>query len=135
MLTWICSAVVIGGEQFPVDRYVTQDNVVLKVKWHPLSNCHLTILSSDGFLRLFDVSQNPMMPEQEFLLRSKQHQQQQESRSKEVVLSFEYGGKRLWEQFTIFYVTNLGNIYAFVPVVPFNWYVFHVVVDDLCDNH
>ncbi len=133
---------------------------VLKIEWHPLSIFHLTILTSENYLRIYNLSNNYPKLEQEFYLLPDQkpssnmstlssisriHSQQKrgvfdlcipeeydylsesinnkKQQGKERVVSFMHGEDRLWERFTIFYLTDKGNIYALTPVIPFKWYV------------
>jgi methyl-accepting chemotaxis protein len=133
---------------------------VLKIGWHPLSVFHLTILTSENYLRIYNLSNNYPNLEQEFYLLPEQkpssntstlssisriHSQQklgvfdlcipeeydyssedinnERQQDKERVVSFMHGEDRLWERFTIFYLTDKGNIYALAPVVPFKCYI------------
>mmetsp|Transcript_7186 Transcript_7186/g.26422 ORF Transcript_7186/g.26422 Transcript_7186/m.26422 type:complete len:918 (+) Transcript_7186:181-2934(+) len=42
---------------------------VLRLEWHPLSETHLVVLTSDAFLRMYDVSKSCEEPEQEIRLQ------------------------------------------------------------------
>ncbi len=128
----ICRATTVGGPSFPTNANVTMNNYIVKVRWHPLSNGHLSVLTSDHQLALFNLNQSVREAEQRFYLSCDGHSQNQnQGHDVERIISFEHGGRRLWEHFTIFYMSNWGKVYALLPVVPFHWYVHSVLLIDV----
>ncbi|KAJ6357574.1 hypothetical protein OIU78_005427 [Salix suchowensis] len=62
----ICRTVSIGSQIYFNGRNLIH---VRKVSWHPYSDTHLGILSSDSVFRLFDLSSDVLQPEQEYYLQ------------------------------------------------------------------
>ncbi|CAM6088490.1 unnamed protein product [Calypogeia fissa] len=103
---------------------------ILQIAWHPHSDTHLGVLSSDGCFRLFDLSLNAECAEQEYYL-----QPRLSARSGSALLvrptSFAFGGEHLWDRFTIFILYNDGSVFALCPIVPFSSIYNSVVIDEL----
>lgn len=111
---------------------------VLQIEWHPrsASGTHLMVLSSDGLLRLFDLSISPEEPEQIFDLTrpgsqfpsSSQHILPSKNRrgifsaetSEREVVSFAVGaaGDVGWSSLTVYAAMENGDIYSLCPVMP-----------------
>ncbi|ESQ40478.1 hypothetical protein EUTSA_v10012715mg [Eutrema salsugineum] len=111
----ICRVVSIGSE-----IYSSGDSAIhlLQASWHPDSDTHLGILSSDAVFRLFDLSSDAEIPEQEYYL---QPVEPGKSRTASSIYpaDFSFGGDHLWDRFTVFILFTDGSIYILCPVVPF----------------
>ncbi|KAA8534077.1 hypothetical protein F0562_031730 [Nyssa sinensis] len=113
--TIICRTVSLGSE-----IYFNDDNAMrtLQVLWHPYSDTHLGILSSDSVFRLFDLSSALGQPEQEYYL-----QPVEPGRSRNAAsicpVDFSFGGDHLWDRFSVFVIFSDGSVYILCPVVPF----------------
>ncbi|XP_020875927.1 nuclear pore complex protein NUP88 isoform X2 [Arabidopsis lyrata subsp. lyrata] len=111
----ICRVVSIGSE-----IYTSGDSAInlLQASWHPDSDTHLGILSSDAVFRLFDLSYDAELPEQEYYL---QPGEPGSSRTASSIYpaDFSFGGEHLWDRFTVFILFTDGSIYILCPVVPF----------------
>lgn len=113
--TIICRTVSIGS-----DIYFNQNNVILilRILWHPYSDTHLGVLSSDSVFRLFDLSSSLGQPEQEYYL-----QPVEPGRSRNAAsicpVDFSFGGDHLWDKFSVFVLFSDGAVYILCPVVPF----------------
>ncbi|KAK4783147.1 hypothetical protein SAY86_007521 [Trapa natans] len=111
--TLVCRTISVGSQ-----IYFSRANTIHKVMWHPYSDTHLGVLSSDSVFRLFDLSVDLMQPEQEFYL-----QPVEPGRSKNATslcpVDFTFGGDHLWDRLTVFILFSDGSIYIICPVVPF----------------
>lgn len=111
----ICRTVSVGSR-----IYFSSSNVIraLQVSWHPYSDTHLGILSSDSVFRLFDLSSDLGKPEQEYYL---QPVESGRSRSAASIcpVDFSFGGDHLWDRFSVFVLFSDGSVYVLCPVVPF----------------
>ncbi|XP_031486391.1 nuclear pore complex protein NUP88 isoform X1 [Nymphaea colorata] len=110
----VCRTITVGGSRiFVHGNSFTQ---ILQASWHPCSDTHLGVLSSDSLFRLFDLSTDLEQPEQEFYLQAMQC-------SKNALLiclvAFSFGGEHLWDRFAIFFLFSDGSIYVLCPIVPF----------------
>lgn len=91
--------------------YVTQTD------FHPLSENHITVLTSDNYLRIYRIDKlGKSQEEQKILLLKKS-----EKLKNEKVVAFTFGQNRGWERFTIYFITNSGNFYYICPIIPYNW--------------
>ncbi|KAI3939077.1 hypothetical protein MKX01_001945 [Papaver californicum] len=113
--TMICRTVSVGS-QF----YFENHNSVraLQILWHPISDTHLGILSSDSVFRLFDLSSDLEKPEQEYYLEPVEPEK---CRNAATIcpVGFSFGDEHLWDRFTVFILFSDGSIYILCPVVPF----------------
>ncbi|KAG6763764.1 hypothetical protein POTOM_031203 [Populus tomentosa] len=113
--TIVCRTVSIGSQ-----IYFNESNVIQtrRVSWHPYSDTHLGILSSDSVFRLFDLSSDVLKPEQEYYL-----QPVEPGRSRNAAsicpVDFSFGGDHLWDRFSVFLLFSDGSIYILCPIVPF----------------
>uniref|UniRef100_A0A6M2EPA1 Nucleoporin Nup88 n=1 Tax=Populus davidiana TaxID=266767 RepID=A0A6M2EPA1_9ROSI len=111
----ICTTVSIGSQIYFNGRNVIH---MRKVSWHPYSDTHLGILSSDSVFRLFDLSSDVLQPEQEYYL-----QPVEPGRSRNAAsicpVDFSFGGDHLWDKFSVFVLFSDGSVYILCPVVPF----------------
>ncbi|KAI5574801.1 hypothetical protein BDE02_10G169100 [Populus trichocarpa] len=111
----ICRTVSIGSQIYFNERNVIH---MRKVSWHPYSDTHLGILSSDSVFRLFDLSSDVLQPEQEYYL-----QPVEPGRSRNAAsicpVDFSFGGDHLWDRFSVFVLFSDGSVYILCPIVPF----------------
>ncbi|KAG2262663.1 hypothetical protein Bca52824_069742 [Brassica carinata] len=111
----ICRVVSIGSE-----IYSSGDSAIhlLQASWHLDSDTHLGVLSSDAVFRLFDLSSDAEVPEQEYYL---QPVEPGRSRTASSIYpsDFSFGGDHLWDRFTVFILFTDGSVYILCPVVPF----------------
>jgi len=97
---------------------------ILQVAWHPSSDHHVGVLTSDNIWRIFSLHE-PSYPEQTFELGGLQ----QVTRERVLGMSTMKGEKAVtfafgppvdsWERFTVFFMTLSGSIYILCPVAPF----------------
>ncbi|XP_010558079.1 PREDICTED: nuclear pore complex protein NUP88 isoform X2 [Tarenaya hassleriana] len=113
--TVICRTVSVGS-----DTYLSSGNVIhlLQASWHPNSDTHLGVLSSDSVFRLFDLSLDPERPEQEYYLQPVEPGRSRTA-SSICAVDFSFGGDHLWDRFSVFVLFTDGSIYILCPVVPF----------------
>ncbi|KAK6145486.1 hypothetical protein DH2020_022306 [Rehmannia glutinosa] len=113
--TIICRTVSIGSE-----IYFNRNNFIriLQISWHPYSDTHLGILSSDSVFRIFDLSADLGQPEQEYYL---QPVEPGSSRNAAAIcpVDFSFGMDHLWDRFSVFILFSDGSTYIICPVVPF----------------
>ncbi|CAN6472586.1 unnamed protein product [Victoria cruziana] len=110
----VCRTISVGGSQTFVDG--NSFIQILQASWHPCSDTHLGVLSSDSLFRLFDLSTEVERPEQEFYL---QPMQCNRSALTICLAAFSFGGEHLWDRFAVFFLFSDGSIYVLCPVVPF----------------
>ncbi|KAJ8764091.1 hypothetical protein K2173_004994 [Erythroxylum novogranatense] len=113
--TIVCRTITVGSRIF-----FNEPNVIhiLQVSWHPYSDTHLGILSSDSAFRLFDLSSDLQQPEQEYYLQPVEPGRSRSAASMRPV-DFSFGGDHLWDRFTVFLLFGDGSIYILCPIVPF----------------
>ncbi|RKO87360.1 hypothetical protein BDK51DRAFT_46109 [Blyttiomyces helicus] len=108
---------------------------IVKVLWHPLSygDSHLAVLSSDGYLRMYNVPIDCEEPERVFHFfdpalcetggfptsrRNRRGMFDADKAEKETI-SFCFGSiNGGWEMFTAYGLSQNGDIYALCPVMP-----------------
>ncbi|KAF5738455.1 hypothetical protein HS088_TW13G01354 [Tripterygium wilfordii] len=113
--TILCRTVSIGSEIYACGSDAIR---ALRVAWHPYSDTHLGILSSDSVFRLFDLSTNLVQPEQEYYLQPVALGRSRNAASIYPV-DFSFGGDHLWDRFSVFVLFTDGSIYILCPIVPF----------------
>ncbi|WCJ33547.1 nuclear pore complex protein-related [Euphorbia peplus] len=64
--TIVCRTVSIGFQIFYNESNAIR---IIQVSWHPFSDTHLGILSTDSVFRIFDLSLDLLQPEQEYYLQ------------------------------------------------------------------
>uniref|UniRef100_A0A1J3DKG1 Nuclear pore complex protein NUP88 n=1 Tax=Noccaea caerulescens TaxID=107243 RepID=A0A1J3DKG1_NOCCA len=111
----ICRVVFIGSEIYSSGDSSVQ---LLQASWHPDSDTHLGILSSDAVFRLFNLSSDAELPEQEYYLQPVEPGRSRTA-SSIYPADFSFGGDHLWDRFTVFILFTDGSIYILCPVVPF----------------
>ncbi|KAK1409351.1 hypothetical protein QVD17_35877 [Tagetes erecta] len=111
----ICRTISVGS-----DLYLNTNNAIrtLKVSWHPYSDTHLGILSSDSVFRLYDLSSALEQPEQEYYLQPVARGRSKNA-SSICPVDFSFGGDHLWDRFSVFVLFSDGAVYILCPVVPF----------------
>ncbi|KAK9061047.1 hypothetical protein SSX86_018227 [Deinandra increscens subsp. villosa] len=111
----ICRTIYVGS-----DLYLNTNNAIrtLKVSWHPYSDTHLGILSSDSVFRLYDLSSALEQPEQEYYLQPVSRGRSRNA-SSICPVDFSFGGDHLWDRFSVFVLFSDGAVYILCPVVPF----------------
>uniref|UniRef100_A0A7I4E0B5 Nucleoporin Nup88 n=1 Tax=Physcomitrium patens TaxID=3218 RepID=A0A7I4E0B5_PHYPA len=103
---------------------------ILQVEWHPYSDTHLGVLSTDGVLRLFDLSLDVEEAEQEYHLQA-ELPARPGSHPLARAVGFAFGGEHLWDRFTVFILFSNGSIYVLCPVVPFGSMFNGAAIDEL----
>ncbi|XP_048325625.2 nuclear pore complex protein NUP88 isoform X1 [Ziziphus jujuba] len=130
--TMICRTVNVGSKiYFDGNNFIR----VLQVLWHPYSDTHLGILSSDSVFRLFDLSSDVIQPEQEYYLQPVEPGRCSNATSI-CPVDFSFGGDHLWDRFTVFILFSDGSVYILCPVVPFgSIYRWESVMEIYSDAH
>ncbi|KAK2634980.1 hypothetical protein Ddye_029772 [Dipteronia dyeriana] len=113
--TIVCRTVSIGSQ-----LYCSSGNAMrtLRASWHPYSDTHLGILSSDSVFRIFNLSSDLLQAEQEYYLQPVGPGQSRNAASI-CPVDFSFGGDHLWDRFSVFVLFSDGSIYILCPVVPF----------------
>ncbi|KAL2598171.1 hypothetical protein GLYMA_11G229000v4 [Glycine max] len=111
----ICRTITIGSQTYCTGG---NDIRVLQALWHPYSDTHLGILSSDSVFRLFNLAVDPLQPEQEYYLQPVEPGRTRKASSL-CPVDFSFGGDHLWDRFSVFILFSNGAIYVLCPVVPF----------------
>ncbi|PHU02730.1 Nuclear pore complex protein NUP88 [Capsicum chinense] len=130
--TIICRTILVGSE-ICFDR----NNAIrtLKVCWHPYSDTHLGILSSDSVFRVFDLSSALGQPEQEYYLQPVEPGSSHNATSI-CPVDFSFGGDHMWDRFSVFVLFSDGSVYILCPVVPFgSVYKWESVLELYSDAH
>ncbi|CAI9091694.1 OLC1v1026783C1 [Oldenlandia corymbosa var. corymbosa] len=111
----ICRTVSIGS-----DIFFDGNNLIrlLQVCWHPCSDTHIGILSSDSVFRLFNLSESLQQPEQEYYLQPVEPKSLLKA-SSICPVDFSFGGNHLWDRFSVFVLFSDGSVYVLCPVIPF----------------
>lgn len=107
---------------YEIGEYFHEEGVaeVLQVEWHPLSENHLVILTSDARLRVYNVDRDCKRCEQEFDLSLSEQDYDGRGRGgrNPHFTSFTFGPKRGWEAFTIYLLRDSGAVHCLCPVLP-----------------
>ncbi|XP_061376583.1 nuclear pore complex protein NUP88 isoform X3 [Gastrolobium bilobum] len=111
----ICRTITVGSQAYSTG---SNDIRVLKALWHPYSDTHLGILSSDSVFRLFNLAVDPLQPEQEYYLQPVEPGRSRNA-SSVCPVDFSFGGDHLWDRFSVLILFSNGDIYVICPVVPF----------------
>ncbi|KAL2614047.1 hypothetical protein R1flu_025739 [Riccia fluitans] len=106
---------------------------ILQVAWHPYSDSHLGVLSSDGCFRLFDLSLDVDNAEQEYHLQPSPPSNTRFAPLARAI-AFSFGGEHLWDRFTVFLLYSDGRMYALCPVIPFGGMFNVTAVEELAKN-
>ena len=120
----------------PIGSDIYTQSRILKIDWHPASQVHLYVLSSDGLLRLFNVSANTNEPELTLNLTTRSQKVNNVSSGlnrrgmfssddlEREVVSFVTGKGPGWTQFTVYGILKSGAIVSVCPVMPVSRYRF-----------
>nr|XP_016455214.1 PREDICTED: nuclear pore complex protein NUP88-like isoform X1 [Nicotiana tabacum] len=130
--TVICRTVSVGSE-----IYFDKNNSIrtLQVCWHPYSDTHLGILSSDSVFRVYDLSSALGQPEQEYYLQPVEPGSSHNATSI-CPVDFSFGGDHLWDRFSVFVLFSDGSVYILCPVVPFgSVYKWESILELYSDAH
>ncbi|GAB2299524.1 hypothetical protein Dimus_033590 [Dionaea muscipula] len=92
---------------------------ILQVTWHPYSNVHVGVLSSDSVFRIFDLSSAVEKPEQEYYLQPMEPGSKFQKAASICAADFTFGSDHLWDKFSVFILFADGSVYILCPVVPF----------------
>ncbi|CAK8566502.1 unnamed protein product [Lathyrus sativus] len=111
----ICRTIAVGSQTHSLGN---NDIRLLEASWHPYSDTHLGVLSSDSVFRLFNLAVDPLQPEQEYYLQPAVHGRSRTA-SSICPVGFSFGGDHLWDRFSVFVAFSDGSIYVICPVVPF----------------
>ncbi|OIW14223.1 hypothetical protein TanjilG_21363 [Lupinus angustifolius] len=111
----ICRTITVGSNAYSNG---INDIRVLQALWHPSSDTHLGILSSDSVFRLFNLAVDPLQPEQEYYLQPVESGRSRNA-SSVCPVDFAFGDNHLWDKFSVFILFSDGAIYVLCPVVPF----------------
>ncbi|VFQ74707.1 unnamed protein product [Cuscuta campestris] len=128
----ICRTVFAGR-----DIYFNGKNSVrtLRISWHPFSDTHLGILSSDSVFRMFDLSSSLEQPEQEYYMQPIEYGTSRDATSI-CPVDFSFGGDHLWDRFSVFVLFSDGSVYVLCPVVPFgSVYKWEFILELYNDTH
>jgi Nuclear pore component len=106
--------------QLPIGEYFhsTHPTVrIMRVRWHPLSDRHLAVLTSDSTLRLYDVNADSQHPVRTLRLHSLSEQAGAESRA---CVDFCFGPIDApgWHRFSCYFLYPSGSLYSMCPLVP-----------------
>ncbi|XP_041999377.1 nuclear pore complex protein NUP88-like [Salvia splendens] len=130
--TIICRTASLGSEIY----FQRNDLIrILQICWHPYSDTHLGILSSDSVFRIFDLSTDIGQPEQEYYLQPVEYGS---SRNAAAIcpVDFSFGGEHLWDKFSVFILFSDGSTYIICPVVPFaSLYKWESILELYNDAH
>lgn len=122
----ICRTVPIGSE-----IYQNSNNAIriLQAMWHPYSDTHLAVLSSDLAFRIFNLSSAHGLPEQEYYLQPVQPGRTRNA-SSICPVDFCFGRDHLWDRFSVFILFSDGSVYVLCPVTPFgSVYLWESIVE------
>ncbi|GAB2216396.1 hypothetical protein Droror1_Dr00024169 [Drosera rotundifolia] len=92
---------------------------ILQFAWHPCSDVHIGVLSSDSVFRIFDLSSASEKPEQEYYLQPTESRNRSQKPSSICPADFSFATDHLWDKFSVFILFADGSLYILCPVVPF----------------
>jgi hypothetical protein len=100
---------------------------IVKASWHPLSDSHVVVLTSDNTLRIFNVTVNLNEHEQVYRLNES---------GADKIITFTFGGSKQpsWQHFTIYLMTDAGDIYSLCPVIPYYCIIPSALLTELQDH-
>ncbi|CAN6613894.1 hypothetical protein TRVA0_005S03290 [Trichomonascus vanleenenianus] len=123
-------------------RNVSQsgDTVVLKAAWNPIArhDSNLVLLTSDGYLRAYDLATNYEQPELEYCLTSSRSQGGQfgiEDDEIEDPVSFALGtAADAHGKMTMYVLTKGGDVFALCPWLPNQFLLGQGEIEDVFDG-
>lgn len=92
--------------------------VVRHVAWHPHSENHLGLLTSDNVFRLYNVARDTAQPEQEFRVDVPEGRDYHDLADTQME-TFTFGTGCGWDRLTVYFSSCCGNLYYLCPVAPF----------------
>ncbi|KAL3148236.1 hypothetical protein ABBQ38_013707 [Trebouxia sp. C0009 RCD-2024] len=98
--------------------------VVWQVSWHPGSESHFAILTSDSFWRMYHID-DLTVAEQTFKLQLSPDRalginlDEDLESSRQHAVGFAFGAAHAWERFTVYFVCSDGSLFVLCPVAPF----------------
>ncbi|XP_051121870.1 nuclear pore complex protein NUP88 isoform X2 [Andrographis paniculata] len=131
------SAVLYRTVSVGAELYFIKNNFVrtLHISWHPYSDTHMGILSSDSVFRIFDLSTDTTQSEQEYYLQPIEPSSSSKAAAT-CPVSFSFGQDHLWDKFSVFFLFGDGSSYVICPVVPFGsvykWESILEIYTDAC---
>ena len=113
-----CTAVLLDPQLFAARPGLQ----VLQAGWHPDSDSHLALLTSDSVWRLYNV-RSPGLAEQTFKLSPPGRRGglglDSGGGGGAAVVAFSFGAAACWERFSVYFLTRRGQVFTLCPVVPF----------------
>lgn len=115
---------------FPIDNLMYSSHPglhIVQVSWHPDSDVHVAVLTSDSTWRLYDVNR-PDLPEQTVelhvggFMRGVQEGEEDAydgPESIEKAVAFRFGVGDGWDRFAVYFLFDQGGIYFLCPIAPF----------------
>lgn len=96
---------------------------VVHMEWHPDSEVHVLVLTSDHTLRLYNIEE-PNFAEQTFELRMQRlrfniYEEEEELWNEAVPVSFAFGKGKGWNRVSIIVLMSDGDLRVLCPVAPF----------------
>lgn len=105
---------------------------IIQALFHPLSETHLVLLTSDGALRMYNVARDVAIPELELNLKSDGGRGGASSHVRRAGwVGFCFGAAVGWDTFCIYILRSDGYIGALCPVVPHGAIVPRALVQNL----
>lgn len=123
---WVAQTIRLDSSKFETHPGL----VVRQASWHPDSDSHVAVLTSDCTLRLYNI-RSPDLPEQVFELNASKGRvgisldEGQDSDVRALVddkflpVSFHFGVGELWDRFAIYFLFAGGDTGVLCPVAPF----------------
>lgn len=128
----VCEAVVLDAELFASRPGLR----VLQIGWHPDSDSHLAVLTSDNVWRLYNT-QRADLAEQTFELQLRGRRGLglgSGGGSGRAVAAFAFGPPEGWQRFSVFFLTTDGELWSLCPVVPFGCRYAASLIDQLAES-
>jgi len=100
---------------------------ILQVMWHPVSDGHLMLLTSDSRFWIYDVSKDLEREEQNVVAKF--------GESESPAVSFALGAyARGWDTFSVYFLTTVGELFVLCPLAPYGLIVPCTVLNDLVSS-
>ncbi|XP_021863305.2 nuclear pore complex protein NUP88 [Spinacia oleracea] len=126
----ICRTVLVGSEVYEKSNNAIR---ILQVAWHPYSDTHIAVLSSDSVFRIFDLSSALDQPEQEYYLQPLDPGRSRNA-SSICPVDFSFGRDHLWDRFSVFILFSDGSVYILCPVAPFgSFFMWESIIEIYSD--
>jgi nuclear pore complex protein Nup88 len=130
----VCEAVVLDAELFASRPGLR----VLQIEWHPDSDSHLAVLTSDNVWRLYNT-QRADLAEQTFELQLRGRRGLGlggggSSSNGRAVAAFAFGPPEGWQRFAVYFLTADGELWSLCPVVPFGCRYAASLIDQVAES-